>query len=64
MYERLNKEGILTSLRTGQEVKEVPGAYHTATTVEMTNTLLPYDVAVIDEIQMVGDQSRGFAWYV
>lgn len=35
----------------GQEKREVPGARHTACTVEMAGLTEEYDVAVIDEIQ-------------
>ena len=62
VYEKLNKAGVLTNLRTGQETRMVPGAYHTASTVEMVSLTNPYDVAVIDEIQMIGDRHRGSAW--
>lgn len=36
----------------------MPGAAHTACTVEMVNMQRRVDVAVIDEIQMIGDESR------
>lgn len=37
-------------------------AAHVACTVEMLPTQELYDVAVIDEIQMIGDEDRGWAW--
>ena len=37
-------------------------ADHVACTVEMTNLSQPYEVAVIDEIQLVKDFQRGWAW--
>ena len=49
---------------TGEETKVVdPSAPLTSCTVEMlvTNSV-NYDVAVIDEIQMISDPERGFAW--
>ena len=46
----------------GQERKEVEGAQHLACTIEMVNMGKRCDVAVIDEIQMIGDESRGWAW--
>lgn len=49
---------------TGQEKREVPGATHTSCTVEMVNINRDYDVVVMDEIQMIGDKERGYAWYV
>ena len=36
----------------------MPGAEHTACTVEMVNMSRRVDVAVIDEIQMIGDDCR------
>lgn len=37
-------------------------ADHVACTVEMMSTTNFVDVAVIDEIQMLGDPDRGWAW--
>ncbi|WPT13716.1 ATP-dependent RNA helicase SUV3L [Picochlorum sp. SENEW3] len=62
VYESCNREGTYCSLITGQERREVPGARHTACTVEMMNLEKLVDVAVIDEIQLIGDESRGWAW--
>ena len=60
--ERLNADGVRCSMATGQEVVAVPGAQHTSCTVEMASLAAHVDVAVIDEIQMIGDEQRGFAW--
>jgi ATP-dependent RNA helicase SUPV3L1/SUV3 len=66
-YERLlnaqpgGKE-IKVSLVTGEERRIVEGATHVASTVEMLDTNTRVDVAVIDEIQMLGDRDRGAAW--
>jgi len=62
IYDRCNTEGIYCSLVTGQEKQIVPGAEHISCTIEMLSTTKHVDVAVIDEIQMIGDQSRGWAW--
>eukprot|EP01138_Halocafeteria_seosinensis_P014853 gb/GECG01015163.1/.p1 GENE.gb/GECG01015163.1/~~gb/GECG01015163.1/.p1 ORF type:complete len:946 (+),score=110.03 gb/GECG01015163.1/:1-2838(+) len=62
IYERLNMEGTYTSLLTGQERRRMPFSSHTACTVEMLNLNDPLDVAVIDEIQLIGDSFRGHAW--
>ncbi|KRT80085.1 helicase, partial [Oryctes borbonicus] len=35
---------------------------HISCTVEMTSVSTPYEVAIIDEIQMIKDPSRGWAW--
>ena len=48
----LVKAGVRCSLRTGEDVREVPGAEHYACTIEMSNLNKRYDVAVIDEIQV------------
>jgi ATP-dependent RNA helicase SUPV3L1/SUV3 len=50
------------SLITGDERREFDGASHVASTVEMLNTKTMVDVAVIDEIQLLGDKERGAAW--
>lgn len=64
VYEKLNAEGVYTSLRTGQERKEFPFSTHISATVEMAANLIEeeFDVVVIDEIQMIHDKERGFAW--
>lgn len=35
---------------------------HISSTVEMTNLSKRYDVAVIDEAQLIGSEDRGWAW--
>jgi ATP-dependent RNA helicase SUPV3L1/SUV3 len=62
VYELLNRQGISTSLVTGQEKKEIPGSTHVSSTLEMVSMTREYDVAVIDEIQMIADKDRGYAW--
>ena len=37
-------------------------AEHVSCTVEMVNLERSYEVAVIDEIQLISDQQRGWAW--
>lgn len=66
-YERLldarpHGEELKVSLVTGEERRIVEGATHVASTVEMLDTNTRVDVAVIDEIQMLGDRDRGAAW--
>ncbi|KAK0936450.1 RNA helicase [Friedmanniomyces endolithicus] len=68
VYTRLNAKGRPCTLLTGEERRSpsIPSpldAQHLkACTVEMMplNTLM--DVAVIDEIQMIGNNERGWAW--
>jgi len=50
------------NLLTGQERRIIPGANHFACTIEMAELNEIYDVAVIDEIQMISDNQRGSAW--
>ena len=60
--ENLNMDGCPCSLLTGEESIEVPFAYKTASTIELCSYREHYDVAVIDEAQMVADQFRGPHW--
>lgn len=62
VFDKVNALGVYCSLLTGQEKKYVPFSNHIACTVEMVSTDELYDVAIIDEIQMVADPYRGFAW--
>lgn len=61
-YEKLNAEGVLCHLLTGEEELRVRGARHTSCTIEKADIHKPYDVAVIDEIQLIADPQRGSAW--
>jgi ATP-dependent RNA helicase SUPV3L1/SUV3 len=60
--ERVAAAGTPCSLLTGQERRHVPGARHVACTVEMADLAQPVDVAVIDEIQLLSDATRGWAF--
>ncbi|OQR94875.1 ATP-dependent RNA helicase SUPV3L1 [Thraustotheca clavata] len=62
IYETLNMNGVYCSLVTGEEKREVPMSTHVSCTVEMCSAGSQYDVAVVDEIQMIGDPDRGWAW--
>lgn len=62
VFDRVNASGVYCSLITGQEKKEFPFSNHVACTVEMVSTDELYEVAVIDEIQMMADPCRGYAW--
>ncbi|MBU3135222.1 RNA helicase [Clostridium gasigenes] len=61
-YERMNNEGVICDLLTGEEEIITIGATHTSCTVEKLNIKKNYEIAVIDEIQMIGDSQRGDAW--
>ncbi len=62
VYEEANREGTPCELVTGEEILRMPGADHQASTVEMLPLERMFDVAVIDEAQMVGDPWRGGQW--
>eukprot|EP00978_Attheya_sp_CCMP212_P015637 scaffold40295_cov46-Attheya_sp.AAC.5 len=62
IYETLSWDGVYTNLFTGQEKRVIPFATHSAATVEMTMMQEEYEVVVIDEIQMIADHHRGYAW--
>jgi ATP-dependent RNA helicase SUPV3L1/SUV3 len=62
VFDKMNSLGVYCSLLTGQEKKHVPFSNHSACTVEMVSADELYDVAIIDEIQMMADESRGYAW--
>ena len=62
VYESLNRQGVYTDLLTGQEQRRVPFSTHISCTLEMVNINREYDVAVIDEIQMISNPQRGYAW--
>lgn len=62
VMDRLNREGTPTTLLTGEEEIRVPGARHLASTIEMLDPEQTIDVAVIDEVQMLADKDRGWAW--
>lgn len=62
IYERLNELGVAASLVTGEERIIDAAARHTSSTVEMIDLGMSYDVAVIDEVQLLEDPQRGWAW--
>ncbi|MDU6340629.1 MAG: DEAD/DEAH box helicase [Clostridium sp.] len=61
-FEKLNSEGVVCNLATGEEEIIKEGATHLSCTIEKLNLREEYDIAVIDEIQMIGDSQRGAAW--
>ena len=64
VYSKLNLQGKRCHLITGDErhLAEGEGVKMTSCTVEMVPTSSKVEVAVIDEIQMIGNQERGWAW--
>ena len=62
VYERMNEMGVPCTMRTGQECIEEEGSRVTASTIEMADFDENYDIAVIDEAQLVADTDRGHSW--
>ena len=61
-YETLKEQGIDSSLITGEEQILDDEATHISSTIEMLNFEVDVDVCVIDEVQMIDDRDRGWAW--
>lgn len=61
-YEDLKHTGIDSSLITGEEQILNDDATHISSTIEMLNFEVDVDVCVIDEVQMIDDRDRGWAW--
>jgi ATP-dependent RNA helicase SUPV3L1/SUV3 len=61
-YESLKNSGINASLITGEEEIIDEESTHISSTIEMMNASVDVDVCVIDEIQMIADRDRGWAW--
>lgn len=62
VYTRLNTKGRTCDLITGDEKALQDGAEMKSCTIEMVPLNDDVDVAVIDEIQMIGHNERGWAW--
>ncbi|PKU36684.1 atp-dependent rna helicase mitochondrial [Limosa lapponica baueri] len=66
IFQKSNDANVPCDLVTGEERvyanEDARQAPHIACTIEMCSTNTPYEVAVIDEIQMIRDPARGWAW--
>ena len=62
VFDKLNAADCPCSLLTGEESIPVAGAEITASTIEMADFREHYEIAVIDEAQMVSDPDRGSHW--
>lgn len=60
--DRIEAMGIPCSMLTGEERQIREDARATASTIEMLNERETVDLAIIDEIQMLHDRDRGWAW--
>jgi ATP-dependent RNA helicase SUPV3L1/SUV3 len=61
-YETLLRHGLKAGMVTGEEVLGEEEPTHTSRTIETADLMRPVEVAVIDEIQMIADPDRGWAW--
>ncbi|AXH16121.1 RNA helicase [Malaciobacter mytili] len=61
-YEDLKTSNINATLITGEEQIFDEEAAHICSTIEMIDYDLDVDVAIIDEVQMLDDDERGWAW--
>ena len=62
VYERMQDYGVPATMLTGQECIEDENSRITAATVEMADLDLHYNIAVIDEAQLMADPDRGHSW--
>ncbi|MDA8793884.1 DEAD/DEAH box helicase, partial [Bacteriovoracaceae bacterium] len=62
LYDTMNAKGAITTLLTGEEVIEKEDSTHFSSTIEMAKLNDEFECAVIDEIQMIRDPQRGWAW--
>ncbi len=62
IYDKLNGCGVPCTMVTGEERLVSPDARIYACTAEMVDLEEEYDIAVIDEAQMISDPFRGDAW--
>ncbi|KAF6807849.1 ATP-dependent RNA helicase suv3 [Colletotrichum musicola] len=64
IYTRFTDKGKPCAMITGEEqrIPEGEDNFFISCTVEMTPLNRMVDVAVLDEIQMIGDKERGWAW--
>uniref|UniRef100_A0A8C5EY08 ATP-dependent RNA helicase SUPV3L1, mitochondrial n=1 Tax=Gopherus evgoodei TaxID=1825980 RepID=A0A8C5EY08_9SAUR len=66
IFQKSNDACVPCDLVTGEERvlvdPEGRQATHVSCTIEMCSVTTPYEVAVIDEIQMIRDPARGWAW--
>ena len=61
-YEALRSAGMPSGMVTGEEAISVEGASHVAHTIETAPLHRRVAVAVVDEVQMLADPERGWAW--
>jgi len=63
IFDKLNYQGVPCNLRTGDSESFTPHANHCSAIIEMASFHDTFDVAVVDEVQMIDDPKRGNAWF-
>lgn len=61
--QEFEKRGKCCSMLTGEERDIKKDANFISSTVEMIDYTKEYDVAIIDEVQLLNDRDRGHAWF-
>lgn len=62
VYDKMVEAGVPCNMVTGQEQYYTDNSRCIAATVEMVELYEKYDIAVIDEVQMINDPYRGHIW--
>lgn len=62
VYDTMTAAEVPCSMVTGEEKIQTLGAFCQASTIEILDLKEIYDIAVIDEAQMVEDENRGSYW--
>ena len=62
VYDKMVDAGVPCNMVTGQEQYYTDNSRCIAATVEMVEPYEKYDIAVIDEVQMINDPYRGHIW--
>lgn len=62
VYDRMMAAGIPCDMVTGEETIRTRGSFVQASTVEILDIREMYDIAVVDEAQMMADENRGSFW--
>ncbi len=62
IYDKMVEAGVPCNMVTGQEQYYTDNSRCIAATVEMVEPYAMYDIAVIDEVQMINDPYRGHIW--
>ena len=62
VQEKMLEKNVVCSLLTGEEEDFLQDATHVSSTVEKADLDTHFQVAVIDECQIIKDPQRGFAW--